>query len=188
MRERTAHPSARTVVRADAGSRRLECCVVRMHPWRLPQRWTADRASIVSTSNNQCMTGRSTAPGCLSEVGISGRLIVHVPPHTLPWHVTLVMAHTCPFMSAKSIPGRRLEGGQIGVVQHPGRGRAAWHASLASNLWGIACSADPTAPGGRGRHETLSSRPANYILAVMYSPQYNGHAGDRGYRVNSRVN
>ena len=39
-----------------------------------------------------------------------------------------------------------------------------------------------------GEARDTSSGPANYILAVMYSPQYNGHAGDRGYRVNPRVN
>ena len=177
LRERTAPPSARTVVRADAGSRRLEFCAVRMHPWSCPQRRTVDRAGIVSRRNNQCMTGRSTALGCLSEVGISGRLIVHVPPHTLPWHVTLVMAHTCPFMSAKSIPGRRRAG------LH---GTSAWHPICGGSL---AAQIQRLLEGGGGtRHQLGSSRPANYILAVMYSPQYNGHAGDRGYRVNPRVN
>ena len=182
LRERTAHPSARTVVRADAGSRRLECCVVRMHPWRLPQRWTADRASIVSTSNNQCMTGRSTAPGCLSEVGISGRLIVHVPPHTLPWHVTLVMAHTCPFMSAKSIPGRRPDRRR----PHPGAGYMA--RQLGIQFVEDRLQRRSNGSWREGEARDTSSRPANYILAVMYSPPYNGHAGDRGYRVNPRVN
>ena len=160
MRERTAHPSAGTVVRADAGSRRLEFCVVRIHAWSYLQRWTADRASIVSKRNNQCMAGRSTAPGCLSKVGYSRRLLVHVPPHTLPWHVTLVMARSC-------LPSPFQEGGQISSV-HTRKGRATWHVRSASNLWRIACSADPTAPWREGEARGTRHQPITYLQTCTH--------------------
>ena len=139
------------------GLGRLEFCVVRIHAWRFPQRWTADRASIVRKRNNQCMTGRSTAHGCLSEVGYSRRLIVRVPPHTLPWHVTLVMAHSC-------LPSPFQEGGQIGGVHTRGGGGLHGTSGRHPICGGSLAVQIQRLPGGRGRHEARDTSQLHTYL------------------------